>query len=225
MLNWFKKIFTATKNHAVDKAIIIKEVVKPSLRPTVDMWVNCILDPEQNKLDEIKGIINKALTNAHRYWLVAKATGVPVWVVFGIHFRESSMNFLCNMVNGQPLNRVTTIVPIGVGPWPTWEDAAIDAFKRRKYDVNWSVSEWLDFIERYNGIGYRSRGLPSPYVWGYTNQSDEHGKYIRDHVFDYSSECRRPGVAALLTYCIDHQITDLYRDFNEHKPQKELELA
>lgn len=200
------RILSKISNHSGDLKDKGLQLVRPTIRPTPQMWFECELDKESHKLNEIVYVVNKIQKNINRYLTVAEKTGVPVWVMSGIHFRESSLSFEKNMVNGQELGRRTTIVPKGLGPWRTWEASALDAFKRRTYDVNWSIPEWLDFCEKYNGTGYRSRGLTSPYVWGYTNQSDEMGKYVRDHVFDFRAENKRPGIAAILEYSVNNKI-------------------
>jgi hypothetical protein len=52
-------------------------------------------------------------------------------------------------------------------------------------------------LERYNGLGYASRGLPSPYIWSGTDQYKS-GKYIRDGVYDPNAVDRQLGCAGLL---------------------------
>ncbi len=51
--------------------------------------------------------------------------------------------------------------------------------------------------EKYNGLGYAARGIPSPYVWSGTDQYRS-GKYVRDGVFDPSVVDRQLGCAGLL---------------------------
>lgn len=186
----------------------VTSIVQPKINPTQQMWVECELDKEPKKIKEIKAIIDRIMKSKEKYQKVSEAVQVPFWVIAGIHFRESSLNFNANMVNGQHLGQVTTIVPKGLGPWKTWEQAAVDAFKRRKYDPSWSVAQWLDFCEAYNGMGYRKRGITSPYVWAYTNQSAEFGKFVKDGVFDPNHEVTRPGIAALLEYAVQNKIEE-----------------
>ena len=40
----------------------------------------------------------------------------------------------------------------------------------------------MTLLEQYNGLGYAFRGMPSPYVWSFTNQYSK-GKFSPDHVF------------------------------------------
>ena len=52
-------------------------------------------------------------------------------------------------------------------------------------------------LEGYNGLGYASRGVPSPYLWAGTNQYKA-GKYVRDGVYDPSHVDVQPGCAGML---------------------------
>jgi len=52
-------------------------------------------------------------------------------------------------------------------------------------------------LEEYNGLGYASRGVPSPYVWSGTDQYRS-GKYVRDGDYDPNAIDSQPGCAGLL---------------------------
>lgn len=142
--------------------------------------------------------------NRPRYEVVSKATGVP-WDVIGvIHYRESSLNFAGVLHNGQKIigtGKKTTLVPKGRGPFSTWEQAAIDALANchphLAKNKDWSLANTLELLERYNGLGYRNKGLPSPYLWAGTDQYQK-GKYVADGKFDPNHVDQQLGVAALL---------------------------
>jgi len=51
--------------------------------------------------------------------------------------------------------------------------------------------------ERYNGMGYRSRGIHSPYLWSYSNLYQK-GRFTGDHVFDPDNISSQCGAAILL---------------------------
>lgn len=146
----------------------------------------------------------KITANRQRYAVVEKATGVP-WDVIGvIHYRESSLNFAGVLHNGQKIigtGKKTTLVPKGRGPFSTWEAAAIDALMNCHPHLgknrDWSLANTLELLERYNGLGYRNRGLPSPYLWAGTDQYQK-GKYVADGKFDPNHVDQQLGVAALL---------------------------
>ena len=52
----------------------------------------------------------------------------------------------------------------------------------------------LDRLERYNGLGYRNRGLPSPYLWSLSGHY-ERGKFVADGKFDSEAESKQCGGA------------------------------
>lgn len=147
-----------------------------------------------------------AKIEAHRdrYEAVSKATGVP-WDVIGvIHYREASGSFAGVLHNGQKIigtNKKTTLVPAGRGPFSTWEQAAIDALvvcpPHAANNKDWSIAGTLDLLERYNGLGYRKKGLPSPYLWAGTDQYVK-GKYVADGKFDPEHVDQQLGVAPIL---------------------------
>jgi lysozyme family protein len=137
----------------------------------------------------------------NRYLAVAAQTGVPWFVIAAIHERESSQSWLGSLAQGDPWNRVSVHVPAGRGPFASWEAAAIDALVRCGPYLarwkDWSVAGALTALEQYNGVGYASRGVPSPYVWAGTNQYSA-GKYVRDGVYDPSKVDPQLGCAAII---------------------------
>lgn len=136
-----------------------------------------------------------------RYKDIEAATGVPWPIIAVIHEREASQNFLANLAQGDPYDSVSTHVPKGRGPFPSFKAAAIDALTScAPYAAkwkDWSIGGALTLLEQYNGIGYSRRGLPSPYVWAGTDQYVS-GKYVSDGVFDPDAIDRQLGCAGLL---------------------------
>ena len=136
-----------------------------------------------------------------RYQAVEKETGVPWYFIAVAHERESSQNWRCSLAQGDPWNRVSVHVPAGRGPFKSWEEAAVDAlvhcapYAARNKD--WSVGGLLTQLEEYYGLGYATRGVPSPYVWSGTNQYVS-GKYVRDGVYDPHAVDQQLGCAGLL---------------------------
>src|SRR5690606_2363417 len=61
----------------------------------------------------------------------------------------------------------------------------------------WSLANTLELLERYNGLGYRNKGLPSPYLWAGTDQYQK-GKYVKDGKFDSNHVDQQLGVAPIL---------------------------
>lgn len=153
---------------------------------------------------QINAQAGKIATNRARYEAVARATGVP-WDVIGvIHYRESSGDFNGVLHNGQKIigtGKKTTLVPKGRGPFTSWEEAAYDALMNcapfAGKNEDWSIGGTLDLLERYNGLGYRNKGLPSPYLWAGTDQYAK-GKYVKDGVYDPNHVDQQLGVAPVL---------------------------
>lgn len=150
---------------------------------------------------EFGPVAKKLVAAKERYQAVSVKTGVPWFVIAVIHQRESSQNWNGSLAQGDPWNRVSTHVPRGRGPFPSWEAAAIDALAvcppyASKW-TDWSPGGSLTLLELYNGKGYFNKGIPSPYVWSGTDQYRS-GKYVSDGVFDPTAVDKQLGCAGLV---------------------------
>jgi lysozyme family protein len=152
---------------------------------------------------EFGPVASRLVANKARFQAMEARTGVPWFVIAVIKERESGADpqWLKSIAQGQPWNKVSTIVPKGRGPFKSWEEAAYDAlvncppYAARNKD--WSIGGILTLLEGYNGYGYAQRGLPSPYVWSGTDQYKS-GKYVADHVFDPNVVDKQLGCAGLI---------------------------
>ena len=156
----------------------------------------------QAKLTRDFTSIAKSLVAAKAtYQAVAAKTGVPWPLIAVIHERESSQDWRRSLAQGDPWDRRSVHVPAGRGPFASWEEAAVDALVNcppyAARNADWSIGGALTLLERYNGLGYASRGLPSPYLWSGTDQYIA-GKYVRDGVYNPRAVDAQPGCAALL---------------------------
>ena len=148
------------------------------------------------------GLVARRLVAAKaRYQGVAAKTGVPWFIIAVIHERESGQRWDRSLAQGDPWDRVSTHVPKGRGPFRSWEEAAIDALVychpyASKWK-DWTAGGAMTLLERYNGLGYASKGIPSPYVWSGTDQYKS-GKYVADHVFDAHAIDKQLGCAGLI---------------------------
>lgn len=143
-----------------------------------------------------------AIENKAQYQAIEAATGVPWPELAAIHRRESDADFGTYLGNGQRLDRVTTEVPKGRGPF-----LGKDAFVRGAIDAlqldhltqvkDWRLEKELFYTEAFNGGGYDARGLPSPYVWGGTN-IQVRGKFTSDGKFSRFKWDPQPGTAPLI---------------------------
>ena len=126
--------------------------------------------------------------NKSRYQSVSAQTGVPAELIAAIHWREASGSFNARLHDGGSLSG-----------YSSWEAAAVDALTENSYgNINMNdITTWYDFAERYNGLGYRNKGVSSPYVWaGTTNYTS--GKYVADGVYDAGYVDQQLGVAVML---------------------------
>lgn len=141
--------------------------------------------------------------------LLYKELGITVpWKLIGaLHMREASGDFSKNMLNGQPLDQVTTWVPSGYGPYDTWEESLVDSFRLKDEQIGplpkvWDIATMLYFSERYNGWGYRYDDKKdivgySPYVFAYS-QHYITGYYYSDGKFKDHLIAKGVGVAMII---------------------------
>jgi len=168
-----------------------------------DRWAKAHIYPEwQKAIDETADRLTLPQNKA-RFLAVEKAEGVPWFAIAIIKEREAGADpaFKKSIAQGDAWAARSTHIPKGRGPFSSWEAAAHDAlvdcapYAARWHD--WSIGGLLTILEKYNGLGYAAKGLPSPYIWSATDQYVK-GKYIRDGVFDANFVDRQIGCAALL---------------------------
>lgn len=169
-----------------------------SLQYYAEVYARSQLNPRQRDIQEFT--LKQLLRGRPEYEKIQAAVGLDWWVIGAIHGIEGSFNWTRILHNGQPLGMVTTIKPIGLGPFSTWGEAAINALVRHgaHKEFDWSIESILQFAERYNGLGYLRRypKVMSPYLWASTNLETK-GKYISDGVFDENAISSQVGVAAV----------------------------
>lgn len=155
--------------------------------------VQAIIESKTNRMIAHK---DRYLNVAHRF----KNPGLKWWLVALIHEMECSQNFNRYLGNGQRLDRKTTIVPVGRGPFASFEDGAEDALKLQGADkiTDWSIGNVLYFLEGYNGYGYSLyHGINSPYLWSGSNHYSS-GKYVSDGKYDPNAVSSQIGIALLM---------------------------
>lgn len=171
---------------------------------------NLVLLQKQNDERWHKAVVTRAgfnakakiaFANKSRYVNICRmlrehGSNIPdsAWVFIAVvHNRESGMDFTTHLGQGDPLNKKTTHVPAGRGPFfgpDAFEMGAVDALVfcapfAAIANKDWSISGMLTYLERYNGLAYANVGVASPYVWAGTNiydpPSGRGGKVIKDH--------------------------------------------
>ncbi len=139
-----------------------------------------------------------------RYERVQDAVEVPWHFIGVIHALESSFNFRAHLHNGDfPLTARTRQVPAGRPaqwlPPSDWESSARDALRLLGFTglKDWSLERTIHRLEAYNGMGYRSLGVPSPYLWSFSNHY-ERGKYVADGRYNPRARSQQCGTIVML---------------------------
>jgi lysozyme family protein len=149
---------------------------------------------------------NKATKGQAKYsessLLVYKKLGlvVPWQVTAAIHLLEASGDFTRQILNGEIYTRRTRLVPKGLGPWETWSDATVDAYKHERWKgINFNdIGDVLYHLEKYNGLGYSRKNKNSPYLWSFSNHGVGVGKYVADGKYSASAVSKQAGAAIIL---------------------------
>ena len=167
------------------------------------LYDNCAVRPERASITNWHiGTLLKP-ENRARYEEVGKRLQIPWYFIGIVHSLEAGFNFSGHLHNGDPLRGRTWQVPAGRpkewNPPTDWISSAADALAMKKYDSqsDWSVGQILYRFEKYNGFGYRSRGIETPYLWSFSNQYSK-GKYVKDGVWDSNAVSRQCGAALLV---------------------------
>jgi lysozyme family protein len=144
-----------------------------------------------------------------RYQEVGKDLGVPWFFIAATHGLEASFNFRAHLHNGDfPLTARTRQVPAGRPlvwlPPADWESSAKDAIKLLGFanQSDWTLERTLYRLEAYNGFGYRRRGVPTPYLWSFSNHYDR-GKFVADGSFNPKARSQQCGAAVMIKLLVD----------------------
>ena len=152
----------------------------------------------------VDAIARKLLANKSRYQSIESQTGVPWYMIAALHMRESDADFSTHLHNGDPLTGRTYHVPAGrprTGNPPfRWEESAIDALTMHGFNEihDWPIERVAYECEKYNGWGYRNHGVPSAYLWSFSNIYDG-GKYVADGVWSAVAQDQQCGVMPMIS--------------------------
>lgn len=165
-----------------------------------EQWAQMQIEP--GKVPVLDAIARKLIGKKPVYQKVEARLGVPWFFIAILHNRESSANFAGVLHNGEHIigtGRKTRLVPAGRGPFASWEEAAIDALTMKGLHriADWSIERVCYEGERFNGWGYRNKGVPSAYLWSFSNIY-KGGKYVADHVWSSSARDQQAGIMPLL---------------------------
>jgi lysozyme family protein len=192
--------------------------LKEAIHVLDELFSTCEIRTE--RLADVDKIVDRIESRRADYERVAGQTGlpgVPWYVIACAHSLESDLNFDTHLHNGDPLNQRTVNDPPGRPVNPpadgrryTWHESALDALEHDGFLRNrdWTVGGILDFFERFNGLGYRKKGIPSPYLWSFSNHYKQ-GKFLAGGVFSPTAVSKQCGVAVLLKRLIDRNKIEL----------------
>jgi lysozyme family protein len=176
------------------------------------LFGQAVIDP--SRMSELEKAVDLIKANKARYQTVETATGVAWFAVALLHFAGTVSDFSVHL-NGDPLRSRTIRVPKGPpegDPPFSWEDSAIDLVRlqARGSDPGSfpTVGVLLFWLEGFDGYGYHSRNVRSPFIWACTNQYMG-GKFLPDHVFDPNFKEKKCGAASLLKLLVQRQIFQL----------------
>jgi lysozyme family protein len=165
------------------------------------LFDSCVIAPA--RAAEIESTTTKIAANQARYESVGEPLDIP-WFFIGVtHCMEGGLNFKTHLHNGDPLTARTVQVPKGRpkkgNPPFTWEESATDALTLEGFAGldDWSLTSILYRFEKYNGFGYRSRKINSPYLWSFSSHYTR-GKFGADGVFSPALVSKQCGAAVLL---------------------------
>ena len=188
---------------AAEGAAVSFEVLKPEYEK---------LFAEAKVLDKWKSTVAwyvaKLRTGRAAYDAVAAESGVPWWFIGIVHGMEASFSFTGHLHNGDPLTSRTVQVPKGRPPvWnppSDWKSSALDALEYEGFlhQADWGLARSLYRFEGFNGYGYHSLGINSPYLWSFSNQWTK-GKFVADHKFDPNATSKQCGAAVMLRALVD----------------------
>lgn len=171
------------------------------LQENTKRWNACRVPADKGPA--FKRVADRIVANKAIYQEIEKETGVPWWFIGVVHYRESNLDMSTNIANGQRYDRKTTIVPKGRGPFSSFKEAAVDALTKcapyAAKNKDWTPGGAMTMFEKYNGLGYANKGLPSPYVWAGTDQYTS-GKYVADHVYDPTKVDTQLGCAGITKF-------------------------
>ena len=167
-----------------------------------DLYARCKVN--RDRVDNVNFYVARLRKFKLTYESVAADLNGMPWQFIGItHGMEAGFDFSRHLHNGDPLTERTVQVPKGrpvTGNPPfSWRESAVDALmlKGLHQVARWPRARVLYELERFNGFGYRRRGMPTPYLWSFTTLYKK-GKYVRDHEFDPEAVSKQCGAAAIL---------------------------
>lgn len=174
-----------------------------------DCRLECENNLSSNQKSDLTNFIINYKKNLDIYNQVAIAADIPEILVAAIHWREASGDFTTYLHNGDPLGKPTSHIPKGLF-FTEWIPAAVDALDREtlakkasgiSYEET-NINDMLIYAEYFNGLGYKKRKLPSPYILAGTTCYIK-GKFDNDGDFNSNDVDRQLGILSMLRAIIE----------------------
>jgi lysozyme family protein len=185
-----------------------------ALKNLVELYEKCAIRPD--KRGDVERVVGLLLQFRSQYEKVEALSGVPWFIIACIHSLEGAIRFNTHLHNGDPLTARTKQVPAGrpkVGKPPfSWHESAVDALSDRKKPAVWDLANCLDFLETYNGLGYRKYhpDVNTPYLFSFTS-AYTCGKYAADGKWNANLKSSQVGAVAILKTFEERGLIDLPR--------------
>lgn len=138
--------------------------------------------------------------NIDRYIAACEGTEVPPAFIGVLDLREGDCNPHLGLGQGDRWDHVSTHVPRGFGPFPSWAAAAKFYIHYDHLDENsspWSIEYACWKGEIWNGLGPRAHGRATGYLWAGTSIY-RGGKYIADGVWNPNAVDQQIGIIPVL---------------------------
>lgn len=165
--------------------------------------------------EDIEWHKNLLIASQARYEKLSATTKVPWYFIGLVHGLEASYNFRAHLHNGDfPLSKRTRQVPAGRPvvwlPPDDWGSSGKDALALMRFtnQSDWSLERTLYRLEAYNGFGYRKVGVPTPYLWSFTNHY-ERGKFVADGKWNSRVSSKQCGAATILKALVEAKAVTL----------------
>ncbi len=165
-----------------------------------NLMENCEI--RADRVGDVDAIIFRILPHQVLYEKIGNELDIPWYFIAAIHNLECGLRFDRHFHNGDLLTKRTIHVPKGrppVGNPPfTFEESAIDALTLEGFanKPSWTLPLMLFGLEKFNGFGYRRKGINSPYLWSFSNHY-ESGKFVADGEFSLTAVSAQCGGATL----------------------------
>ena len=183
---------------------------KINLDEYVSMFNDMIVD--STKQSQIDAAVTAIKAGEERYKSIieqSKNAKIPFYAIGIAHYMECNCNFTKHIHNGDPLTKRTVLVPAGrpskepqagKGKPYTFEESCLDWLFLKKWQLwqDWRPQDILARLELNNGLGYRNLGIPTPYLWSYTQYYGQEpfiGKFVSDGKFQKYDSKNKPIVS------------------------------